>query len=361
MFKYRDKDTASIIISRLVEMQPDLTLMQVCGGHQNTLVRYGIDSMLRDTGVDIRQGPGCPVCVTPPEEIEEVMQLARRGKVICVFGDMMRVPGERDTLFDIKGEGGDVRMVYSIDDSVKIARNTDREVVFMAIGFETTAPSTAAVILRDDLPDNYSVLCTHRIMPPALKGIVEMGELELDGLIEPGHVSTIIGTEPYEFLSRDHGIPQVVAGFEPLDLMMAVYKLAEMADRGEAYVHNGYKRVVRPEGNPKALRMMDEAFKEQDVRWRGCGVIPGSGLVIAEQFAELDARIRFEDDLEEISGRTFSEPDGCRCGEVLRGVLRSDECPLFGTACTPRNPIGPCMVTAEGSCNIMLKYGGERE
>ena len=359
MFRFRDKEVADRIVSRLSEMELDITLMHVCGGHQDTFIRYGIDSLIEGLGVDIRQGPGCPVCVTPQEEIEEVMLLARKGRTITVFGDMMRVPGEKYTLFDMQGKGADVRMVYSIDDSVRIAReNPDLEIVFMAIGFETTAPSTAAVLAgNEELPGNFSVLCTHRVVPPALKGIVEMGELKLDGLIEPGHVSTIIGSEPYEFLSRDYHVPQVITGFEPLDLLMAVYQLALQIKRGEAKLYNGYGRAVDSGGNKKALALMEQAFEVCDVGWRGFGIIPMSGFRLSERYEMYDARKKFEDDLRELAGKKFPEPKGCRCGEVLRGVIYSHECPLFGKVCTPQNPIGPCMVTSEGSCNIMLKYG----
>ena len=359
MFKYRDREIADRIVARLKEMKLDITLMHVCGGHQDTFIRYGIDSLIKDLGVDIRQGPGCPVCVTPAEEIEEVMLLAQKGKTITAFGDMMRVPGERFTLFDMQSRGADIRMVYSIDDAVEIARdNPGCEVVFMAIGFETTAPSTAAVLSRkDELPSNFSILCTHRLVPPALKGIVEMGELKLDGLIEPGHVSAIIGSHPYEFLSTEYGVPQVITGFEPLDLMMAVYQLALQVTKKEARLINGYGRVVRSDGNRKAIKLMDTVFKVCDVGWRGFGVIPASGSSIRKEFEMYDARVRFEDDLLELKGREFPEPKGCRCGEVLRGLIYSHECPLFGKVCTPQNPVGPCMVTSEGSCNIMLKYG----
>lgn len=359
MFKFRNRDMAERIVARLREMELNITLMHVCGGHQDTFIRHGIDTLLEGVGVDIRQGPGCPVCVTPQREIEEIMTLAGKGKTITVFGDMMRVPGQEYTLFDMQSRGADVRMVYSIDDAVRIARrNTGLEVVFMAIGFETTAPSTAAVLVTgNELPSNFSILCTHRVVPPALKGIVEMGEVRLHGLIEPGHVCTITGSKPYEFLSTDYNIPQVIAGFEPLDLMMAVYRLALQIKSGEARLENNYGRVVKREGNIKAIRLMEEAFDICDVAWRGFGVIPGSGLRIRKRLEGKDARVRFRDDLSELEGREFREPPGCRCGEVLRGVIHSHECPLFGSVCTPENPVGPCMVTAEGSCHITLKYG----
>jgi hydrogenase expression/formation protein HypD len=330
--------------------------MHVCGGHQDTLVRSGLDDLLLKTGVDIRQGPGCPVCVTTQKEIEEAMVLGDEGKTFMVFGDMMRVPGKKDTLFDLKSRGADVKMVYSIDDSVKYAENNPRkEVVFMAIGFETTAPSTAAVMLKKP-PENFSVLNTHRYVPPALKGIIDLGEIKLNGFIEPGHVSTIIGTKPYEFISRDYGIPQVVTGFEPLDLLMGIYMVARQVKEGRAEIENEYSRVVQPEGNPKALAAMDEVFETSDIGWRGFGTIPGSGMKLKKDYEKYDARLKYEDLLVHLDDEDFSEPPGCRCGEVLRGIIDSKECNMFGTACTPTSPIGPCMVTAEGSCNIVFKY-----
>lgn len=356
MFRFRDREVSSKVIEGLKAMELDIRVMHVCGGHQDTLVRYGLDSLLKNAGVDVRQGPGCPVCVTPPEEIEEVILLAKRGKVITVFGDMMRVPGEKDNLFDMRSKGGDIKMVYSIDDAVEYAKeNKGKEIVFMAIGFETTAPSTASAILEEP-PENFTVLNTHRIIPPALKALIEMGEIKLDGFIEPGHVSTIIGTKPYEFISKEYKIPQVIAGFEPLDLLIGIYLLARQIKGNEAKIEIEYKRVVREEGNPSAVRMLNEVFEECDVSWRGFGVIPKSGLKFRRKFERYDARKVYEDELSELEGKEFKEPKGCRCGEVLRGVITSKECPLFGKVCTPKNPVGPCMVTSEGSCNIMLKY-----
>ena len=356
MFKFSDKKIARKAIANLESWGLDIKVMHVCGGHQDTLVRSGLDDLMKTTGIDIRQGPGCPVCVTTQKEIEEAMLLGGEGKTFMVFGDMMRVPGKKDTLFDLRSRGADVRMVYSIDDSVKFARNNPRkEVVFMAIGFETTAPSAAAVML-DEPPKNFSVLNTHRYVPPALKGIIELGEIKLHGFIEPGHVSTVIGTMPYEFISRDYGMPQVVTGFEPLDLLMGIYMVAKQVKEGRAEIENEYTRVVRPEGNPKAIHAMEQVFEPSDIGWRGFGTIPGSGMKLKPEFEGYDARLKYEDLLSVLEGQDFSEPPGCRCGEVLRGLIDSTECNMFGTACTPSNPIGPCMVTAEGSCNIVFKY-----
>jgi hydrogenase expression/formation protein HypD len=356
MFKLSDKTIAEKAIKKLESWQLNIKVMHVCGGHQDTLVRSGLDDLLKKTGIDIRQGPGCPVCVTTAKEIEQAMVLAREDRTFMVFGDMMRVPGKEDTLFDLKSKGGDVKMVYSIDDAVKYAgSHPDKEVVFMAIGFETTAPSTAAV-LSSKPPENFSVFCTHRYVPPALKGIIELGEVSLDGFIEPGHVSTIIGTTPYEFISTEYGMPQVVTGFEPLDLLMGIYMVAKQVKEGRAEIENEYTRVVQTDGNPKAIAAMEQVFTPSDTAWRGFGVIPGSGMKIRDEYQQYDAALKYQDVIVHLDEEDFSEPPGCRCGEVLRGLIDSRECTLFGTGCTPSKPIGPCMVTAEGSCNIVYKY-----
>jgi len=343
------------ILDRLRDMDLDLTLMHVCGTHQDTLIRFGLDSEFERVGVDIRQGPGCPVCVTPPGEIEEILALARARLTVAVFGDVMKVPGESGSLNDAKAEGADIRIVFGVDDAVNIARRTKKDVVFMGIGFETTAPTTASALLSDP-PDNFSVLSCHRTVPPALEAIANMGEIRLDGMIEPGHVSTIIGTRPYEFLSKKYHIPQVVAGFEPLDLLMGVFMLASQVQEGRAVVENEYTRVVHRDGNPTAIKAMKGAFAPADVVWRGFPVIRGSGLAIRKKFERQDARKRFEDILVPIQSQEHGEAKGCRCGEMLRGILTSEECPLFAKKCAPNSPVGPCMVSREGSCYIAYRY-----
>jgi hydrogenase expression/formation protein HypD len=347
------------IMKKLKEMNLELTLMHVCGTHQDTLIRFGLDSEFKRVGVDIRQGPGCPVCVTPPGEIEEILALARAGITVAVFGDVMKVPGEKGCLNDAKAEGADVRIVFGIDDAVALAKNSLKDVVFMGIGFETTAPTTASALLSEP-PQNFSVLSCHRTVPPALEAIANMGEIRLDGMIQPGHVSTIIGTRPYEFLSKKFHMPQVVAGFEPLDLMMGVFMIARQVKEGRAEVENEYTRVVHPEGNPAALKVMNEAFEATDVLWRGFPVIKKSGLGVRRKLAKHDARKRYEDLLAPVHDRNFSEAKGCRCGEMLRGILTSEECPLFARTCTPSTPIGPCMVSKEGSCYISYRYRGKK-
>jgi hydrogenase expression/formation protein HypD len=355
MFRLRDREMSEMILRRLEDMDLKLTLMHVCGTHQDTLVRFGLDSEFKRVGVDIRQGPGCPVCVTPPLGIEEILAIARSGATVAVFGDVMKVPGEKESLDDARADGADVRVVFGVDDAVAMAGRTEGEVVFMGIGFETTAPTTASALLSDP-PENFSVLSCHRVVPPALRAISDMGEIRLHGMIQPGHVSTIIGTRPYEFLASGCGIPQVVAGFEPLDLMMAVYMIARQVDEKRATVENEYSRVVRPDGNPAALKVMGEAFRPSDVIWRGFPVIEGSGLEIRPSLEGHDARKRFEDLLEPVRAVEHKEHAGCRCGEILRGILTSEECPLFGTRCTPGTPVGPCMVSREGNCYISYRY-----
>ncbi len=343
------------IIKKLEDMNLKLTLMHVCGTHQDTLVRFGLDSEFKRVGIDIRQGPGCPVCVTPPGEIEEILALARAGLTIAVFGDVMKVPGAKGCLNDAKADGADVRIVFGVDDAVALAKRIQKEIVFMGIGFETTAPTTASALLSDP-PANFSVLSCHRTVPPALEAIASMGEIKLNGMIQPGHVSTIIGTKPYEFLSKKYKMPQVVAGFEPLDLLMGVYMLAVQTKKGSAEVQNEYTRVVHTDGNPMAIKAMKDAFVPIDVPWRGFPVIKGSGLAIKKKLEQHDARQRFEELLAPIHEREYTEAKGCRCGEMLRGILTSEECPLFAKKCTPSSPIGPCMVSREGSCYISYTY-----
>ena len=355
MIQLRDRTSADKILQRLASMNLNLTLMHVCGTHQDTIVRYGLDTLLKDCGVKIRQGPGCPVCVTTATEIEEAVTLARRGKTVATYGDMLRVPGASGSLADARSEGAKVKVVYSITDAVKLAEQTEDEVVFVAIGFETTAPSTAITLLGKT-PGNFSVLSCHRYLPPALEALLGMGELKLQGIIEPGHVSTIIGTKPYEEISKKYRLPQVIAGFEPLDVLMAVYMIARQVQTSKAIVENEYSRTVREEGNPRAVKALSEVFKPGDSKWRGFPSIPRSKMKLKSEFAASNAEERFSDDLKTVIGTEFSEPAGCGCDRVLRGLMEPQECALFGEACTPQRPVGACMVSMEGSCNIEYRY-----
>ena len=356
MFSLKDRDIANDVISKIKKLDVNLKFMHVCGTHQDTLVKNGLDSLLQSCDIKIGQGPGCPVCVTTPKEIEEMLLLAKKGKTVASFGDMINVPGEKESLRNMRTEGYDVRTVYGIEDAVELAeKNPDKDVIFMAVGFETTAPTTASVILKEP-PENFSILCCHRTIPEALRAIIEMGEIKIDGLIEPGHVSTIIGTEPYEFLSKDFNVPQVVAGFEPIDILMSVWMLVQQIEKGEAFVENEYSRAVHNEGNVKAQKAIKEIFQPGDIKWRGFPVIPKSSLELRNKFEKYDARKKYESELKEIKDKEFKEPKGCMCGELLRGLVEPNECPLFGKACTPQTPVGPCMVSIEGSCNIEYRY-----
>jgi hydrogenase expression/formation protein HypD len=359
LFRFRDKALAEKILAGIRRLNLEgLCVMHVCGTHQDTLVRFGLDSLLREVGVKIRQGPGCPVCVTTDREYLEAAVLARKGKTLATFGDASRVPcGGEKSLLALRAEGCDIRVVYSVDDALKLAVERRLETVFLAVGFETTAPSTASVLLSEP-PENFTVLTCHRYIPPAIEAILKMGEVRLQGLIEPGHVSTIIGVKPYVEISRVFRIPQVVAGFEPLDLLMAVYMIARQVAEGRAEVENEYRRSVRYDGNPKALKILDEVFEPFTVQWRGFPEISASGMKLRRGFQKYDARLRYEDELSEVgvSLAEIPEAKGCRCGEILRGLIDPWECPLFAKACTPRTPIGPCMVSIEGTCNIEYKY-----
>jgi len=351
--RYRDEAMAKKILARLREMDLRLRFMHVCGTHQDTLVRFGLERMLSEAGITIGQGPGCPVCVTTTKEVVEAITLAKAGVTITVFGDMMAVPTPIGSLADIKAEGADVRVVYSVEDALRLSHEVDR-MVFMAIGFETTSPSTAYALLNDP-PKNFSVLSCHRLLPPALRALFAMGEVRIDGLIQPGHVATITGLDVFSEFAGPNGVPQVVTGFEPLDLLMGVYMLAKQVKEGRSEVENEYRRVVRPEGNPRARELLERAFTPVDRAWRGFPVLPLSALEVSEDLAEHNARLVYENVLK---GAPVVKEDmgGCRCGEVLRGIIRSEECPAFGKGCSPKRPMGPCMVSREGSCNISYRY-----
>lgn len=356
MFNLRDEKTAKTILESIERTGIKARFMHVCGTHQDTLVRFGLEEMLRKVGVEIRQGPGCPVCVTTSNEVADAIALADAGVTITVFGDMLKVPTPIGSLTDAKGRGGDVRIVYSIEDAVRIASEVD-QMVFMGIGFETTSPTTA-VVMVERLPENFSVLSCHRLLPPALEAILSMGEVKLDGLIQPGHVSAIIGMRPYDVFSKRNNIPQVVAGFEPLDLLMAAHMLVKQMESGRAEVENEYSRLVKPDGNPKAIALLERVFRPVDRAWRGFPVIKESAYELAPEFDAHNARLVHEDILKN-RPEVKDELRGCKCGEVLRGVLDSDKCPAFGKGCTPKYPMGPCMVSREGGCNIAYRYRGK--
>ncbi len=357
--EYRDGELGRALAAEIlttVEPGRRYKVMEVCGGHTHTIYKYGVDDLLPEN-VEFVHGPGCPVCVIPMGRVDDGIAVARRPEVIFTcFGDMMRVPGGGGTLLEAKAEGADIRMVYSPLDALRLAReNPDREVVFFAIGFETTAPSTALTLLRaqrEQVP-NFFVFCNHVTIVPPLKALLESPDLRLDGFIGPGHVSTVVGARPFEFIPAEYGKPFVISGFEPLDLLQSVYMVLRQLAEGRLEVENQYTRVVPYDGNPQALAVMQEVFELRPTfEWRGLGFIPHSGLQLSPAFAEFDAELRYE-----VPGVRVADPTACQCGEVLEGVIKPWECKVFGTACTPERPIGTCMVSSEGACAAYYNYG----
>lgn len=357
--EYRDPVAARALVEAIREVaDPDRhhKFMEVCGGHTHTIYRHGIEQLLPDN-VELVHGPGCPVCVIPMGRVDDAIHLAEQpGVTFTSFGDMMRVPGGERSLLDAKAAGADVRMVYSPMDALRIAQEEpDRQVVFFAVGFETTAPSTAVTLLRarDLGVDNFSVFSNHVTIVPPLKAILDSPDLRLDGFIGPGHVSTVIGNRPYEFVARDYGKPLVTTGFEPLDVLQAVHMLLLQLDEGRCEVENQYTRIVRDEGNPRALAILERVFAlRPHFEWRGLGFISHSALRLHDDFADMDAELRFD-----LPGVRVADPKSCQCGEVLKGVIKPWECKVFGTACTPETPIGTCMVSSEGACAAYYNFG----
>jgi len=327
--------------------------MEVCGGHTMAIHRFGISALL-PLGIELLSGPGCPVCVTATTYIDRAVAAARdEGAVLATFGDLYRVPGGDGSLEDAVAAGADVRVVYSPRDALRIAAaDPARQVVLLAVGFETTAPGVAATVLETASAglSNFRVLSGHKTMPPALAALLEAPEVALDGFILPGHVSTIIGAEPYRFIPERFGVPCSIAGFEPADVLQSILALVEQCVEGRARVENNYGRVVREKGNPTALALMNKVFEPADAQWRGIGLIEGSGLDLRDQWRAY--RLPRPDPAEPSAGAK-----GCRCGEVLRGLVKPPQCPLFGQSCTPDSPVGPCMVSSEGSCAAHFKYG----
>ena len=329
--------------------------MEVCGTHTVSIYQTGLRSLLPPE-IEHVSGPGCPVCVTHAREVAAALELASNPEVIVVtFGDLMRVPDSRGrNLKQVQAEGGDVRICYSPLEAMQVARaNPGREVVFLGVGFETTAPAVAAVLkqARAENMDNISLLSGHKLIPPALRLLVHSHEVQVDAFLLPGHVCTVTGLEPFRFLADEFGIPAVAAGFEPADILMALLAVVRQKRDGRAQVENAYPRAVNNLGNRAARAVMDEVFITRDVQWRGLGWIESSGLFPGPEYAGLDAWTRFG-----LTGIEAGEPPGCRCGEVLKGVLSPRQCPLFGKKCTPSHPVGPCMVSTEGSCAAVFRY-----
>ena len=357
--EYRSGDLAKSLSEKIVSMvEPGRTykLMEVCGGHTHAIYKHGVEDLLPDE-IELVHGPGCPVCVIPMGRQDDAISIAEQPEVIfTTFGDMMRVPASNGSLLDAKARGADVRMVYSPLDALKIARdNPDRHVVFFAIGFETTTPSTALTLKRARAEGirNFSLFCNHVTIIPAIRAILDSPDLRLDGFVGPGHVSTVIGLRPYRFIARDYRKPVVVSGFEPLDVLQGVYMILCQLRDGRSQVENQYSRVVRDEGNPLALKAIGETMELRTTfEWRGLGFISQSALKLRPEFSEWDAEVRYE-----IPGVRVADPKACQCGEVLKGVIKPWECKVFGTACTPDHPIGTCMVSSEGACAAYFNYG----
>ena len=355
---------ASVVEKIGATAEEPVSIMEICGGHTHAIFRYGLDK-LTPPGLEFIHGPGCPVCVLPMSRVDECVQLAERPEVIfTTFGDAMRVPGRHKSLLQAKADGADVRMVYSPLDALALAKsNPDREVVFFGLGFETTTPSTALSIQQaaaDDI-SNFSVFCNHITVPPPIKVLLDDPYVAIDGFVGPGHVSMVIGTEPYQFIAREYGKPIVVAGFEPVDLLQSVLMVLEQIAEGRAEVENQYSRVVPDDGNPTAIAACEDVYEPRErFEWRGLGEIDRSGLKIREKYAAFDAERKFKIGYG-ASSRDVEEPEGCRCGDVMTGRIKPHQCPKFAGECNPETPLGALMVSSEGACAAYYQYGGHRE
>jgi len=354
--EYRNAEKARPIIEEIQRLADEpIRLMEVCGTHTVSIARYGLRKILPRT-IELISGPGCPVCVTSNGDLDKAIALAGiPGAAIATFGDMVRVPGSESTLASERAKGGDVRVVYSPLDGLKLAADAPQtKVIFLGVGFETTAPTIAATALEAKTRGlkNFFIFSVHKTVPRALKALMDLGEVKLNGFLLPGHVSAIIGSQPYEFLARDYGLACAISGFEPLDILQSVLLLVRQIKTRGPRVEIQYRRGVNPEGNPRALQVMAQVFTPSDAEWRGLGMIPGTGLALRPELAGLDASRVFT-----LNPPAPKEPRGCRCGDVLRGVLRPQECSLFARVCNPQNPAGPCMVSFEGSCAAAYKYG----
>jgi hydrogenase expression/formation protein HypD len=357
--EFRDPELAGAAAAEIlarVEPGRHYKFMEVCGGHTHSIYKYGLDDLL-PANVELVHGPGCPVCVIPMGRVDDGIALAERPEVtLTCFGDMLRVPGARGSLLEAQAAGADVRMVYSPLDALRLAeQNPAKRVIFFAIGFETTAPSAAMAVLKARAQGlaNFSCLCNHVTIVPPLRALLESPDLRLDGFIGPGHVSTIVGARPFQFIPDQYGKPIVIAGFEPLDILQAIAMLLRQDAQGRCQVENQYRRVVPEAGNLRALEVMAEVFElRPHFEWRGLGFISHSGLRLSEAYADLDAERRFA-----LPGVRVADPKACQCGEVLKGVIKPWECKVFGTACTPERPIGTCMVSSEGACAAYYNFG----
>jgi len=358
--EYRDPSRARKLADAIARtMTRPWTLMEVCGGQTHTILRHGVDQLL-PAGLELLHGPGCPVCVTPLEMIDRAHAIASRDDVVfCSFGDMLRVPGSHGDLLKLKSEGRDIRVLYSPLDAVKIAEaNPDRQVVFFAVGFETTAPANAmaASVAKRREVTNFSLLVSHVLVPPSLTYILQAPDNRVQAFLGPGHVCTVMGTQEYEAISARYRVPIVVSGFEPVDLLEGVLAAVRQLERGEARVDNQYARVVRREGNTAARALLEEVFEVCDRPWRGIGILPKSGLRLSYEYRSFDADLRFDQG----DGGRSVEPSVCISGQILRGTKKPTDCPAFGTACTAATPLGATMVSSEGACAAYFRYRPRR-
>jgi hydrogenase expression/formation protein HypD len=358
--EYREPQKGEILLREIENLSKILNkrikIMEVCGGHTHSIFKYGIEDALPET-IELIHGPGCPVCVMPKGKLDDAIAIAKHTNVIfTTFGDAMRVPGSKASLLQASSEGADIRMVYSPLDSLQIAReNPDKEVVFFGIGFETTAPSTAYTVLQaaSENLQNFSLFSNHVLVIPALQALLDNPDLQLDGFVGPGHVSMVIGCNPYNFIPQQYNKPIVISGFEPVDILQSIWMLLRQLTENRARVENQYSRVVQTQGNIQAIKAMNEVFEVRDeFEWRGLGYIPASGLKIRPKYARFDAEAKFA-----IPNNKVADHKACQCGEILKGVLKPWQCKVFGTACTPENPMGTCMVSNEGACAAYYKYG----
>jgi len=350
---FRDARYAQAIVKEIQALHQgaEIRIVHVCGTHEDTISQHGVRSLL-PSSIKLVAGPGCPVCVSAAEDVDMAIELARQGHIIATFGDMIRVPASVLSLAESKARGADVRIVYGPNDAVKIAKeNPKKEIVFFAIGFETTAPLTGFE-LKNNPPSNFSVICAHKLIPAALELLMSIDQLNIDGFISPGHVSTIIGIKPYKLFSDAYNIPNVIAGFEPNDLLLAILLLLKQIHNKQHETLNEYSRVVKPEGNIVAQKIISEVFQSISSPWRGIGRILDGGLKIKDKFEKYDADKKFNIQIE----KAMDIPPGCSCHLIMTGKLYPYECKLFKIKCTPINPIGPCMVSMEGTCSIYYKY-----
>jgi hydrogenase expression/formation protein HypD len=356
----RDRDVASRVIAELRATLPAdrvVRVMHVCGSHERTVGRFGLRSILPE-GIELIAGPGCPVCICPAHEVDEAIEIARQGAIVATFGDMLHLPARDGSLADARAHGADVRVVYGPLDAIRLAAdNADREVVLFAVGFETTAGPVAAMVDSCPPPPNFSLLVSHRLTAPAVEALLDAGEISIDAVVAPGHVSTIVGRDAWARLPERYGLSTVVAGFEPHDVLLALLMIARQIARGDAVLENEYARVVEPAGNTFALEAIERVFEVGPAWWRGIGEIPGSGLRLRGSVAHLDARERFG---VRLTPRADDLPRGCSCRSIMLGNLRPPECRLYGKRCTPDNPVGPCMVSQEGTCRIWSTSGADR-